>query len=80
MRSLCSFHANDVLWVLIFEEAQFSYNQTTQPPRKIKKMAISLSFHKKEPFFAQYLKDVSTVETYLFPAVIRFVFHVFLEI
>ena len=56
MRSLCSFYANDVLWVLIFEEEQFSYNQTTQPPRKIKKVAISLSFHKKEPFFAQYLK------------------------
>ena len=51
MRSLCSFYANDVLWVLIFEEEQFSYNQTTQPPQKLKKkMAISLSFRKKEPF------------------------------
>ena len=56
MRSLCSFYANDLLWVLIFEEAQFSYNQTTQPPRKIKKMAISLSFHKKEPFFCTIFK------------------------
>ena len=50
MRSLCSFYANDVLWVLIFEEEQLSYNQTTRPPRKIKKMGISISFHKKEPF------------------------------
>ena len=54
MRSFCSFYANDVLWVLIFEE-QFSYHQTTRRPRKNKKMAISLSFH-KEPFLAQYLK------------------------
>ena len=56
MRSLCSFYANDVLWVLIFEEEQFSYNQTTQPPRKIKKVAISLSFLKKEPFFCTIFK------------------------
>ena len=50
MRSLCSFYANDALWVLIFVEEKFSYNQITQPPRKIKKMAFALSFHKKEPF------------------------------
>ena len=78
MRWLCSFYANDVLWVLIFEEEQFSFNQATQPPRKIKKNG-NFTLFSQGAFFAQYLKDVSTVEIYLFPAVIRFVFRVFLS-
>ena len=80
MRSLCSFCANDALWVLIFEEKQFSYNQTTRPPRKIKKNCNFTLFSQEGAFFAQYLKNVSTVQTYLFPVVIRFVFRVVLEI
>ena len=66
-------------WVLIFEEEQFSYNQITRPPRKIKK---KWQFHSRfrGAFFAQYLKNISAVQTYLFPAVIRFVFRVFLEL
>ena len=72
MRSLCSFYANDVLWLLIFEEEQFSYNQTTQPPGKIKKNGNFTLFSQEGAYFAQYLKNVSTIQTYLFPAVIRF--------
>ena len=66
-------------WVLIFEEEQFSYNETRRPPRKIKKNG-NFTLVLQGAFFAQYLKNVSVVQTYLFPAVIRFVFRVFLEL
>ena len=56
MRSLCSFYANDVLWVLIFEEEQFSYNQTTRPPRKIKKNGNFTLFSQEGAFFCTIFK------------------------
>jgi len=80
MRSLCSFYANDALWVLIFEEEKFSYNQTTQPPREIKKWQFHSLFTRRSLFSTIFKKNVSTVQTYLFPAVIRFVFRMFFEI
>ena len=51
MRSLCSFYANDVLWVLIFEEEQISYNQTTRPPRKFKKCQFYSRFTRRSLFY-----------------------------
>ena len=48
MRSLSSLYAKVVLRVLIFDEEQFSYNQVTQPPRKIEQWQFCFLFTRKK--------------------------------